>query len=85
MSIPGGSSEVGASCILLTIAGKRILLDCGIRMTGDALPNLETVRQSGGLDLILVSHAHMDHIGALPIISSAFKFRCTRKFMLKIC
>ncbi len=68
----GGSYEVGASCILLTIAGKRILFDCGIRMTGDALPNLEIIRQSGGLDLILVSRAHMDHIGALPIISNAF-------------
>lgn len=68
----GGAYEVGASCIMLDIAGKHILLDCGIRMSGDALPNLSMIKQAGGLDLILVSHAHMDHIGALPIISGEF-------------
>ena len=68
----GGAYEVGASCIMLEIAGKNILLDCGIRMTGDTLPNLSLIKESGGLDLILVSHAHMDHIGALPIISGEF-------------
>ena len=68
----GGAGEVGASCILVEIAGKRILLDCGMRMKGDALPDLQTVQDAGGVDAIVLSHAHMDHSGNLPLISSAY-------------
>ncbi len=68
----GGAREVGASCVLIEMAGKRILLDCGMRMKGDALPDLRTVQEAGGLDAIVLSHAHMDHSGSLPVISQAY-------------
>ncbi|TCW35018.1 Cft2 family RNA processing exonuclease [Thermohydrogenium kirishiense] len=70
----GGASEVGASCYLVNIDGKNILLDCGIRMSSskDNLPDFQHIQENGGVDVIVISHAHMDHIGALPIISRIY-------------
>lgn len=72
----GGAGEVGASCLLISIAHRHILFDCGIRVnqTGaDALPDIELLKQSvAALDAIFVSHAHADHIGALPLAHTAF-------------
>ena len=67
----GGVDEVGASCILCEIAGHRILIDCGIRMHGrsaDVLPLLERIYEAGGVEAVIVTHAHTDHIGALPAL-----------------
>lgn len=70
----GGAMEIGGSAIYVRIAGKGILMDCGIRQSAgkDPLPDFRTIQEQGGLDAILVSHAHMDHIGTLPIISKAY-------------
>lgn len=72
----GGACEVGASCLLVSVAHRYILFDCGIRVnqTGeDALPDIELLKQSvSKLDAIFVSHAHADHIGALPLAHAAF-------------
>ena len=70
----GGAMEIGGSCIYVRIAGKGILMDCGIRQSGtkDPIPDFRTVQENGGVDAILISHAHMDHIGTLPIISRAY-------------
>ena len=72
----GGADEVGASSILIEIAGRRLLIDAGIRPTpkarwglaGDQLPDLSLIEQRGGLDAILVTHAHTDHTGALELV-----------------
>ena len=72
----GGAGEVGASCLLVSAAHRHILFDCGIRVnrTGaDSLPDIELLKQSvPTLDAIFVSHAHADHIGALPLTHAAF-------------
>ena len=71
----GGANEVGASCTLLEVAGKRILIDAGIRMgakEADRLPNLAQIQDGGALDAILLTHAHTDHIGALPLVHIAY-------------
>ncbi len=70
----GGAMEIGASCIYARIAGRGILLDSGIRQSGsrDPLPDFHVIQEQGGLDAIIISHAHMDHIGTLPIISKAY-------------
>ncbi|MFN8670953.1 MAG: MBL fold metallo-hydrolase [Candidatus Sericytochromatia bacterium] len=68
----GASSEIGASCILLELDGKRILLDSGIRLSGEPLPEFNLIKENGDLDCIIVSHAHTDHTGSLPIISKEF-------------
>ena len=73
----GGANEVGASCSLLQVAGRNILVDAGIRVNRrgeDSLPDLERLHQvSGGrIDLVLVTHAHTDHIGALPLVHARY-------------
>ena len=76
----GGADEVGASSVLIEIAGRRVLVDAGIRPTpkarwglaGDQLPDLSLIEQRGGLDAILVTHAHTDHTGALELVSERY-------------
>ena len=72
----GGAGEVGASSLLVSVAHRYILFDCGIRVnqTGvEALPYIELLKQIVPmLDAIFVSHAHADHIGALPLAHAAF-------------
>ena len=70
----GGAMEIGGSCIYIRIAGRGILLDSGIRQSvfKDPIPDFRTIQEKGGVDAIIVSHAHMDHIGTLPIISKAY-------------
>lgn len=70
----GGAMEIGGSCIYIRIAGRGILLDSGIRQTAskDPIPDFRTIQEQGGVDAVIVSHAHMDHIGTLPIISKAY-------------
>lgn len=72
----GGAGEVGSSCLLLSVAGRYLLFDCGIRVNRsgtDSLPDLALLTESAPtLDAIFVSHAHADHIGALPLAHSAY-------------
>ncbi|KAF0212789.1 MAG: putative exonuclease of the beta-lactamase fold involved in RNA processing, partial [bacterium] len=72
----GGADEVGASSTLVEIAGHRLLVDCGIRMqdrSGDHLPWLAHLQEVGGVEAIVLTHAHMDHSGALPVVCSTYK------------
>ncbi|XP_065844636.1 cleavage and polyadenylation specificity factor subunit 3-like [Oscarella lobularis] len=64
----GAGQEVGRSCIMLEFKGKKIMLDIGIHpgMHGvDALPFTDLI-DANEIDILLVSHFHLDHCGALP-------------------
>jgi Cft2 family RNA processing exonuclease len=64
----GGADEVGASCTLVEVAGRKLVVDCGIRLSGpDPLPWMQPIQDAGGADVILLTHAHLDHCGALPL------------------
>lgn len=69
----GGASGIGASCIALQFGDSWVLVDAGIRMDAhsDRLPDL-SVLQGKNLVAIFVTHAHADHIGALPLVHQAF-------------
>ena len=70
----GGAEEIGASCTLVEMEGHRILVDAGIRMgaaPGSHLPNLSILDEVGPPEEVLVTHAHTDHTGALPVLLPA--------------
>ncbi len=68
----GGARQVGRSCLLLQTPYSKILLDCGIDpATGDQnkFPQLDVPEfDLNSLDAIIISHAHLDHIGLLPYL-----------------
>ena len=70
----GGAHEVGASCVYIELAGKKIVFDCGMRMgkVKDTMPDFRLLQEKGGVDAIFLSHAHMDHCGYLPVLSRAY-------------
>jgi len=64
----GSGQEVGRSCHILEFKGKKVMLDCGIHpgYTGlDSLPFIDDI-DPAEVDLLLISHFHLDHCGALP-------------------
>ncbi|MGK9477650.1 MBL fold metallo-hydrolase [Melioribacter sp. OK-6-Me] len=66
----GGAREIGANSFFLQIDGTGILLDCGIhpRKKGiESLPLFQLL-ENYPLDFVIISHAHQDHIGALPFL-----------------
>jgi len=71
----GGAGEVGASCGLLRIGDRRVLIDAGMRPSArvgqDRLPALDRLTAEPP-EAILVTHAHIDHTGALPLASEMF-------------
>ncbi len=62
--------EIGANSYYLESGDQRFVLDCGMhpKQEGDdALPNFGAI-SGRELDAIIVSHAHQDHIGTLPVL-----------------
>uniref|UniRef100_A0A4W3HXE4 Cleavage and polyadenylation specificity factor subunit 3 n=1 Tax=Callorhinchus milii TaxID=7868 RepID=A0A4W3HXE4_CALMI len=75
----GAGQEVGRSCIIVEFKGRKIMLDCGIHpgLEGmDALPYIDLI-DPAEIDLLLISHFHLDHCGALPwfLQKTSFKGR----------
>ncbi len=63
----GASNEVGRSSFLLDV-GEKILLDRGIKLGSDEIEYPLPVKTN--LDAIVISHAHLDHSGAVPELFS---------------
>lgn len=67
----GGSLEVGRSCYLLSTPESKIMIDCGVNLGGeDKTPYLYVpeVSHFNELDAIVLTHAHMDHQGLIPLL-----------------
>ncbi len=69
----GGFQEVGRSAILVQTKESNVLLDCGIN-PGSADPSGTFPRLDApqfdleSLDAVVISHAHLDHCAALPLL-----------------
>jgi len=64
------ASEIGANSYLVELGETRIVLDAGLhpKLAGrDALPRYEDLRHDS-IDAVIVTHAHLDHVGTLPIL-----------------
>ena len=71
VSALGGSREVGRSCFILQTPESRVMLDCGINVASEdrAFPHLEAPEvRLPEIDAVIVSHAHLDHIGFIPYL-----------------
>ncbi|HEY1848748.1 MAG TPA: MBL fold metallo-hydrolase, partial [Opitutaceae bacterium] len=61
---------IGANSLFLQLGDLKILVDCGLhpkRVGRRASPDLAPLR-GVSLDLIIVTHCHLDHIGSLPVV-----------------
>ncbi|MCF8267207.1 MAG: MBL fold metallo-hydrolase [Ignavibacteriales bacterium] len=70
----GGAGEVGANCNYFNFEGLGIIVDAGMhpRKEGlDALPLLGLI-ENDPVDFIIITHAHHDHIGSLPVLIKKF-------------
>lgn len=66
----GGAEEIGANSCYLNLDGTGILIDAGLHprdRTLSAFPSVEAL-EGRDTDVLLVTHAHADHLGALPYI-----------------
>ena len=73
----GAGCEVGRSCIILTINQKKIMLDCGLMINKggeEALPLFDRVKAEE-LSMVIITHAHLDHCGALPYFLANFNYK----------
>lgn len=64
-------TEIGANSYRLGIGGKNIVLDCGMHPKERGLaarPEYERLAP-GTTDAIVITHAHQDHIGSLPVLT----------------
>ena len=64
----GADRCVTGSCHCLEINGKRILVDCGLQQGRDELDNAMFAFNPGDIDILLVTHAHIDHTGRIPLL-----------------
>lgn len=66
----GAGGEVGRSCCLLKFMGKTVLFDCGVHPAYSgisALPFFDDI-DTDQIDLILITHYHVDHAAGLPYL-----------------
>ena len=73
----GAAQGVTGSCYILQTGAHRFAVDCGMHQGNAEIEkrnlNMENYRP-GELDFILVTHAHIDHIGLLPrVVAGGFK------------
>lgn len=68
------NTEIGSNCYLLDIDGSRIVLDAGMhpKKEGNEAKPEYTLIGSADPDVIFITHAHLDHIGTLPVFQDEY-------------
>ncbi|MGB9093557.1 MAG: MBL fold metallo-hydrolase [Gallionella sp.] len=72
ISFHGADLGVTGSCHMVSCAGRKILIDCGMYQGGRELDeeNSEPFGfEPGEIDFVLLTHAHLDHCGRLPLLA----------------
>uniref|UniRef100_A0ACD5Z750 Uncharacterized protein n=1 Tax=Avena sativa TaxID=4498 RepID=A0ACD5Z750_AVESA len=73
----GAGSEVGRSCVHMSFKGRTVLFDCGIHPAYSgmaALPYFDEIDPSA-IDVLLVTHFHLDHAASLPYFLEKTTFK----------
>ena len=64
----GADRAVTGSCHCVSVNGKHILIDCGLQQGRDELDNTLLPFDAKEIDYVLITHAHIDHSGRLPLL-----------------
>ncbi len=64
----GAAHAVTGSCHCLEVGGKKILLDCGLQQGRDQHDDNALPFAADYIDCVLVTHAHIDHSGRIPLL-----------------
>jgi len=64
----GAAHEVTGSCTLIETGEVKVLVDCGMEQGKDLFENQELPVAASEIDFVLVTHAHIDHTGKLPLL-----------------
>ena len=65
----GAAHEVTGSCTLVEVGKTRFIVDCGMEQGRDMFENQELPVSPGEVDFALLTHAHIDHSGKLPLLA----------------
>jgi Cft2 family RNA processing exonuclease len=75
----GAGQEVGRSCVVLSYRGMSVMMDCGVHPAyqgSDALPFFdESPVDLEKIDILLITHFHLDHCGSLPYLTERTGFK----------
>jgi ribonuclease J len=82
ISFFGGLGEIGSNCMAIETEGRIVILDCGQMFGGDDLPGVDAVlpdlsyliENGDRIEACIATHAHEDHIGALPYLLEHVSF-----------
>ena len=66
----GADHEVTGSMTLLEIGEHKLLVDCGMEQGADIYENAELPVSPGDVDALLLTHAHIDHSGKIPVLTA---------------
>lgn len=64
----GAAREVTGSCHYVSYNDKSFLVDCGMEQGADLYENQEIPVNPSAIDYVLITHAHIDHSGLLPLL-----------------
>ena len=64
----GADHEVTGSCHVLEGCGRYLLVDCGMEQGTDDFETAELPMNIADIDYVLLTHAHIDHSGMLPLL-----------------
>jgi cleavage and polyadenylation specificity factor subunit 3 len=73
----GAGSEVGRSCCVVRFRGKTVMFDCGIHPAHSGmstLPYFDHINPAE-VDILLVTHFHLDHSGSVPYFVNRTEFK----------
>ena len=64
----GAAKAVTGSCHCVEVGGKKILIDCGLQQGKDERDNTVLDFAPNYIDYVIVTHAHIDHSGRIPLL-----------------
>lgn len=68
MTFIGATHEVTGSCTYLEACGKKFLVDFGMQQGEEHFKNAQIPVPPSDIDFVLLTHAHIDHSGLLPLL-----------------